>query len=154
MGNPQIISQEFSHRVRILSPHQPPSLGFRCWEEKPSEHLALRPVGLDWKSSTGLGEQRLHSWSMHTRSHVYQEQEQWLHRRLGQTYLLVLECCRNRVSFHGPGVSSCLTLRNSLRHICRQSKRLNWEEAPGWIARGLGNPGGLLCQSWVLWWWH
>lgn len=56
--------------------------------------------------------------------------------------------CRKGDLLQGPRTGSCLHLEMNCprRHTCCQSKRLYWEEAPGWRAAGWGNPGELLCQ--------
>ena len=58
-------------------------------------------------------------------------------------------CCRKGGPLPGPGVGSCLTVRNESReetHVLIKQETF-WEEEPGWRAAGWGNPGGLLCHS-------
>ena len=87
-----ITSQEFSRsRVLNLTAGSPT---WRVWyqEEEPPEHVVLKPMGLEHRSSSGLGETD-YSWRVHTRSWVHWDprQKHWPQGSLGQTYLLVLE---------------------------------------------------------------
>ena len=90
-----IITQKFSHRNKSSEPHaRVPSLGVLQQEEEPPENLALK-AGRVW-----LQEFYRTGWNrnstlegciqglMHTRT---QGKKQWPHKRLGKTYLLVLE---------------------------------------------------------------
>ena len=85
---PEVFPWEWEFEVPCQPPHPgsiasgegaPRALGF--------EGQQISEAWQDW------GKRRLHSWRMHTRSHVHWDpgQEQRLQRSLGQTYLLVLE---------------------------------------------------------------
>ena len=89
-----IISQRFSHRTEHSEPHiRLPSL--RVWrqEEEPQEHSALKANRSWLQELHRTRENRNATLGGHTESHVHwvPGKKQWLHRSLGQTYLLVLE---------------------------------------------------------------
>ena len=90
-----LILQRFIHRSEDSEPNVwLPSLGVWHWEEELPEYLALKATRT-WSPAihrTG-GKQKYHSWRVHTGPHVHHNprKKQGVHRRLGQTYLLVLE---------------------------------------------------------------
>ena len=89
-----IIFQWFSQRMRVLSP----TSGFPAWgvsigRRSPQGIGLWRSAGLECMSSTGLEEIETPPWEgTHKVSCALGPREkQWLHRSLGQTYLLFLE---------------------------------------------------------------
>ena len=60
---------------------------------------------------------------------------------------IALYCCRKVDLFQDLRIGFCLNseMNCPTRHMCIQTKRLNWEGAPRWRTVGGGNPGELLC---------
>ena len=81
--------------MKVLSP----TSGFPTWgssngSRNPQRIRLWRPAGFDCRTSMGLGGNRDSTLGGHTQSTVHTRtrgKEQWPHRRLNQTYLLVLE---------------------------------------------------------------
>ena len=93
-----IIPQRFSHRSESSEPHI----------RLPSQRIWLwRSVGFDCRNSTGLGETEtsvLESTHRVSCAPGPRGKNQWPHKRLGQTYLLVLEGLLRR---RGAAVAHC-----------------------------------------------
>ena len=80
--------------VKILSPTSGFLTGGRQWEEEFLQNQTLKVSGIWLQDFDGTGGNRDSTLGGHTQSSVCsgtQEKEQWAHRRLNQTYLLVLE---------------------------------------------------------------
>ena len=107
--NPQTAEQLYqgnSHTIKkVLGPQQIfPNLEFSKGTENPQGIWLWRPVGFDYRTSTGLGKPTLggHKQNLvHTRS---QEKEQFSHKRLSQTCLCVPRSLQQR---HGSTVAWC-----------------------------------------------
>ena len=107
MGNPQTGAQWYHNppsAVRVLSP----TSGFPAWS--PAKGLGI-PREPDFEGQRNLtaglyriGGKSLHSWRAHTKSSGPRGKEQGPHKRLKQTYLLVLEGLLRR---HGLAVTHC-----------------------------------------------
>ena len=85
-----------------------PNLGVRQWEEELLKNQTLKASGIWLQDFKRTGGNRYSTLGGHTQSSVRtgtQGKEQWPHRRLNQTYLLVLEGLLQRrrvaVSHHG-----------------------------------------------------
>ena len=80
---------------RMFCPHVGlPNLGVRQWEYKFLENQTLKASGIGLQDLDRTGGNRDSTLGGHTQSSVHTEtqgKEQWPHRRLNQTYLLVLE---------------------------------------------------------------
>ena len=85
---------------RFWAPRQVPNLGVRQGEEEFLENQALNASGIWLQDFVRTGGNRDSTLGGHTQSSVCigtQGKEHWPHRRLNQTYLLVLEVsCRGR----------------------------------------------------------
>ena len=95
-----IIPQKFSHRSESPEPRiSLPSLGAWEQEEETPENLALKASGVWSQEFHRTGENRNSTLGGCTQGLVHtgtQGKQQWPHKRLGQTYLLVLEGLRWR----------------------------------------------------------
>ena len=79
---------------RFWAPRQVPNLGIRQWEEELLENQSLKASGIWLQDFDRTGGNRDSTLGGHTKSSVHigtQRKEEWPHRRLNQTYLLVLE---------------------------------------------------------------
>ena len=76
----------------LWAPCQIPQCGCLALGEELPEHLSLKASGT-WSQKLHSWSVWIHSWRVHSRSceHSGKGGKQWLHRGLGQTYLLVLE---------------------------------------------------------------
>ena len=89
-----IISQKFSHRSESLEPYvKPQAWGFGTRRRSPQSIWFEGQWGLIEGNPQDWEKWKLQFWRVHTRSLAHQDpgKKQWLHRGLGQTYLLVLE---------------------------------------------------------------
>ena len=90
---------------RFWATRQASQHGGRQWEEEILENQTLKPSGI-WLQDFGkTGGNRDSTLGVHTQSSVHigtRRKEQWPHRRLNQTYLLVLEGLLQR---RGPAVA-------------------------------------------------
>ena len=91
---------------RFWAPRQ--NLGVWQWEEEFLDNQTLKSSGIWWQDFDRTGENRDSTLGGHTQSSVHirtQGKEQWPHRRLNQTYLLLLEGLLQRqgvaVAHHG-----------------------------------------------------
>lgn len=85
-------------RARVLSPTSGPQA--QGSGQISSEQLFLKPVGLNCRSPTSLGQTETPFLKAHTKLHVHRAKE--VVKSLGQTYLLVLESLLER---KGAGVA-------------------------------------------------
>ena len=79
---------------RLWAPPQASQPGVRQWEGELLEYQTLRASGIWLQDFDRTGGKRDSTLGGHTQSSVHirtQGKEQWPHRRLNQTYLLVLE---------------------------------------------------------------
>ena len=79
---------------RLGIPHQASHLGTDKGTGNPQRIWPWRPVGFDYKTSTGLGETEtpvLEGTNKPLPAPRLRGKEQWLHRKLNQNHLLVLE---------------------------------------------------------------
>ena len=91
----QLYHRSSPTRVKVLSP----TLGFSAWgsgnrRRSPQRIQLWRPMGFDGRTSTGLGETEtplLEGTHKVLCAREPRGKEQWPHRRLNETYLLVLE---------------------------------------------------------------
>ena len=90
-----LIPQKSTHWREGSEPHvRLPNLGVRQWEEEFPENQTLKASGIWLQDFDRTGGNRDSIPGGHTQSSVHigtQGKEQWHHRRLNQTYLLVLE---------------------------------------------------------------
>ena len=90
-----LIPQMSTHWSEGSEPHvRLPNLGIRQWEEKFLQNHTLKASGIWLQDFDRTGWNRDSTLGGHTQSSVHigtQGKEQWPHRRLNQTYLLVLE---------------------------------------------------------------
>ena len=90
-----LIPQMSTHWSEGSEPHvRLPNLGIRQWEEKFLQNHTLKASGIWLQDFDRTGWNRDSTLGGHTQSSVHigtQRKEQWPHRRLNQTYLLVLD---------------------------------------------------------------
>ena len=118
-----ILSQRFPTGVRVLSLMS----GSPVWRSgirrrRPQSIWLWRPVGLECRSSTGLGEETPLIKATHEVSHAMGPRaKHWLHKSLGWTWLQALECILGR---RGSAVAHCGD--NDTGSRCSRKYSLAW----------------------------
>ena len=151
MGDSQTgehIPQKSTHWSEGSKPHiRLPNLGAWQREEEFLENQTLKASGIWLQDFGGTGGKKDSTLGGHTQSSVCirtQGKEQWLHRRLNQTHLLVLEGLLQRrgvaVAHQGTRTLAAQVLGSTSWRECSQSPTLTTSKSLGklqcWVASG------------------